>query len=90
MINHRIVCGHCPFSLADVPFVLSNSSHRRPPHPSTIPTVHPVLSPRILRPICNPIPPILHPHIRPVSPCTSPKQTSCLGRSCPWGRKQVP
>lgn len=33
--------------------------------------------------------PTLHPYISPVSHDTSPKQTSCLGRSSPQGRKQV-
>lgn len=54
--------------------------------------VHPVQ--HHLPPVCcgpSVIPsPILHPHIRPVLPCTPPKQTSCLGLSCPRGRKQVP
>lgn len=52
-------------------------------------TVHPVLPPVYCGPSVVPSP-IVHPHIRPVSPHTSPKQTSCLGRSCPRGCKQVP
>lgn len=57
IIIHRIVRGHCPFSLADVPFVLSNSSHS-PPCPT----------PRLLRPICSPIP---H-RAPPYPPCLTP------------------
>lgn len=74
--------------------MLSNSSQRRtPPSPfyyvlnPPIPPTHPPLAI-----YCGPsvIPsPTMNPHIRPVSPYTSPKPTSCLGRSCPWGRKQV-
>lgn len=51
--------------------------------------VHPVLPPVYCGPSVIPSP-IQHSHIRPVSPYTSPKQTSCLGLSRPRGRKQVP
>lgn len=85
IIIHRIVCGHWPFSLADVSFVLSNSSHSAP-CPALPPCLPPSSRPRrLLRPICNPIPQ----HAPRYPPCLNPtllqNHTSCLGRSCPPG-----
>lgn len=83
---HRIVRGHCSFSLTDKSFVLSSS------HSST-----PRLPPALLKSAPSSV--YCSPYVTLPPACTLKsaqsgselllKQTSCPGRPCPWGCKQV-
>lgn len=96
IIIHRIVHGHCPFSTADVPFVLCNSSHCCPfpplesPLNSVLPPKHQPTHPaNPLQHICNPFPQPRTP--TSALPRSAPLQNkpAVLAGRVPLGRKQV-